>query len=228
MSWIKSYRVSFAPLRQQLTDCRSKLKTPANYLTISLSAYKLPVSHVWLPLQIHILQLRLYEEGRPRGNGSVEADMKANKVTMKPSAYIAVTWSQHPMCLHESIGQNKKVLNPRFRTITVPRAPPPTLNIFPDNNWDFFFLLAMLTSLHSWFRLASETGSNCGTSPSLLANSLTQPCHHGVWMIWHTQYKHAYNFFRISTYPHSYWECCIHFHQGHTLVLTLSLLFTLL
>lgn len=54
------------------------------------------------------------------------------------------------------------------------------------------FLLVMSTSLHSWFRLASETGSNCGTSPSLYANSLTQPCHPGVWMIWHTQYKHRH------------------------------------
>lgn len=44
-------------------------------------------------------------------------------------------------------------------------------------------------SLHSWFRLESETGSNCGTSPSLYASSLTQPCHPGVWMIWHTQHR---------------------------------------
>lgn len=47
------------------------------------------------------------------------------------------------------------------------------------------------TSLNSWFRLASETGSNCGTSPSLCANSLTQPCHPGVWVIRNTQFKHT-------------------------------------
>lgn len=49
----------------------------------------------------------------------------------------------------------------------------------------------MPTFLYSWFRLATETGSNCGTSPFLCASSLTQPCHPGVWLIWHTQYKHV-------------------------------------
>lgn len=49
----------------------------------------------------------------------------------------------------------------------------------------------MPTFLHSWFRLPTETGSNCGTSPLLCASSVTQPCHPGVWLIWHTQYKHV-------------------------------------
>lgn len=54
-----------------------------------------------------------------------------------------------------------------------------------------FYWGALPTFLHSWFRLATETGSNCGTSPLLCASSLTQPCHPGVWLIWHTQYKHV-------------------------------------
>lgn len=99
-------------------------------------------------------------------------------------------------------GRIKRYQTQDLESVMYPDTPPPqTLTSALTTTGTFF--LAMLTSLHSWFRLASETGSNCGTSPSLHANSLTQPCHPGVWMIWHTQYKHAYTYMHMTfSSPH--------------------------